>query len=78
ASYDQLKKWGIKSALTADPVWRLKSTPLPPGLETQFRKMFSNRTGLLVGLSLRESKNFSPVHLDTLVKAMAETLPTDA
>jgi polysaccharide pyruvyl transferase CsaB len=73
-----LKKWGITALLTADPVWRLQSSPLPQGLDTQFRKMFANRPGLLVGLSLRESKNFQSSHMDALLMAMAEALPTDA
>ncbi|HEY9682139.1 MAG TPA: polysaccharide pyruvyl transferase CsaB [Oculatellaceae cyanobacterium] len=73
-----LKKWGINAALTADPVWRLQSSPLPQGLDTQFRKMFANRPGLLVGLSLRESKNFQLDHMDALLNAMAEALPNDA
>ena len=77
-SYDQLKKWGIQSSLTADPVWRLEPTPLPQGLESHFRKQFGNRTGLLVGLSLRESKNFSSQHLEVLLKAMSSALPADA
>jgi polysaccharide pyruvyl transferase CsaB len=77
-SYDQLKKWGIRSSLTADPVWRLEPTPLPQGLESHFRKQFGSRTGLLVGLSLRESKNFTSQHLEILLKAMLNALPADA
>ena len=78
ASYNLLKKWGINCSLTADPVWRLTSSPLPQGLESQFRKMFSNRNGLLVGLSLRETKNFQAPHLDTLLKSLASALPPEA
>ncbi len=77
-SFNMLKNWGIDSSLTADPVWRLAASPLPTGLESQFRKMFANRPGLLVGLSLRESKNFKAAHLDALLKAMANALPDDA
>jgi polysaccharide pyruvyl transferase CsaB len=77
-SYDILKRWGIESSLTADPVWRLQPTSLPQGLESYFRKMFANRTGLLVGLSLRESKNFTAQHLEILLQSMLHGLPADA
>jgi polysaccharide pyruvyl transferase CsaB len=73
-----LVDWGIKNELTADPVWCLESTALPRGLESQFLKLFQGKSGPLIGLSLRETKAFTPAHLEALLKAMTEALPANA
>jgi len=73
-----LLDWGIKNELTADPVWCLEQTPLPRGLESQFLKLFAQREGPLIGLSLRETKAFTPMHFEALLKATSNALPSNA
>ena len=102
-SYSLLNHWHIPAQLTADPVWRLKPSPLPTSILEQFKSLDGNSSReksffpygsekiretaeadliaepkLMVGLSLRETKNFSASHMDTLVDALDKHLPAYA
>lgn len=74
-SKELLDSWNIDSILTADPVWCLEAKPLPDDIEQQLRAL---PTGKLIGLSLRESHNFTDAHLDAFVGAMLATAPDNA
>lgn len=64
------KSWGLKAGKTADPVWNLSGSPLPPEVERLFAKDASN-----VAISLRPHATFSEEHSRALAKILAQTLP---
>ncbi len=70
--------WGLTPELTCDPVWALEPTPLPDNVRGQLASLKDSggdATPPLVGLSLRESPNFSSDHLEMLDQALADALP---
>ena len=69
-----LSGWGIKSTLTADPVWCLESKPLPQRLEERMNEL-KGREQLVIGLSLRVSNNFSQADLPEFVTVLENSLP---
>jgi polysaccharide pyruvyl transferase CsaB len=102
-SHSLLHSWGIKSELTADPVWKLQQSTLPATIADQFKILTGANTReksflpygseakretvenelkeaptLLVGLSLRESKNFSEEQMETLANSLHKHLPDSA
>lgn len=75
-----LESWGLKPQLTADPVWCLKPSALPPALsvfEEREKKARGNinEERLLVGLSLRESQLVSRATIELLAEVMADRMP---
>ena len=77
ASFSMLEGWGVKAELTADPVWTLEESALPESVLQQMREA-RNGSSLVVGLSLRNSHNFSQARREILLSTMLETLPKDA
>ncbi|MBX9949374.1 MAG: polysaccharide pyruvyl transferase CsaB [Candidatus Obscuribacterales bacterium] len=77
ASLAMLENWKIKAELTADPVWTLDETALPEGVGRQIDKL-RNGNRLIVGLSLRNSHNFSEGRRAILLSVLLKTLPKDA
>jgi polysaccharide pyruvyl transferase CsaB len=75
-----LNSWGLEAQQTADPVWRLKKTPLPETFATAFAKMTAGKTNspLLVGLSLRPSPNFTSANMQILAQVLKDNLPDHA
>jgi polysaccharide pyruvyl transferase CsaB len=74
ASMNLLKSWGLNATQTADPVWCLTEKPLPQAIEKQLSELPSAK---LIGISLRESHNFSDTHLQSLARGLANELPRD-
>ncbi len=77
ASLDMLTHWKVKAELTADPVWTLEETELPESVIKQIDTVRSGK-GLVVGLSLRNSHNFSTARRETLTATLLKVLPDDA
>jgi polysaccharide pyruvyl transferase CsaB len=79
-SLDILAQWRLKAELTADPVWCLEPKPLPKELDELLKRSNKQKKveGLVVGLSLRASGNFSKQNVAALVEAMAQALPESA
>lgn len=77
ASLAMLENWKIKAELTADPVWTLDETALPDGVRRQIDSI-RNGNRLIVGLSLRNSHNFSESRRAILLSVLLKTLPKDA
>jgi polysaccharide pyruvyl transferase CsaB len=79
-SLDILTKWRVQAELTADPVWCLEPKPLPKELDELLKRTNKQKKtdGLVVGLSLRVSGNFSKQNVAALVEAMAQALPQSA
>ncbi|HEY9717663.1 MAG TPA: polysaccharide pyruvyl transferase CsaB [Trichormus sp.] len=79
-SLDILTQWRLKAELTADPVWCLEPKPLPKELDELLKRSNKQKKveGLVVGLSLRVSGNFSKQNVSALVEAMAQALPESA
>lgn len=75
ASKAILDRWEVPGAQTADPVWCLEAQRLPAAVDAQLQDISASK---LIGLSLRESHNFSDAHLEALVNAMATSLPESA
>jgi polysaccharide pyruvyl transferase CsaB len=68
-SFNWLKSWGLIAQLSADPVWRLEPSELPPEL------INLHRGELLIGLSLRQSPSFNQDHFKQLQIALRKSLP---
>lgn len=77
ASLAMLENWKVKAELTADPVWTLDETVLPDSVLEQIEN-FRDGNRLLVGLSLRNSHNFSDGRRAILLSVLLKTLPEDA
>lgn len=77
ASMAMLEKWNVKAELTADPVWTLDETPLPDSVAKQIDTIRSGNA-LIVGLSLRNSHNFSERRREILLATLLKALPEDA
>lgn len=77
ASMAMLESWNVKGELTADPVWTLDETRLPESVSAQMSELRS-QNGLVVGLSLRNSHNFSDRRREILLSTLLKTLPEDA
>lgn len=79
-SQELLESWGLKSELTADPVWNLKPSPPAPATQAAVAALSPGRDAdhPLVGLSIRPSSNFSERHNNSLLQALAAGLPTGA
>lgn len=77
ASFSMLEGWKVKAELTADPVWTLEESALPESVLHQVQTARSG-SSLVVGLSLRNSHNFSQARREILLSTMLETLPRDA
>jgi len=72
-----LKSWGIDNArLTADPVWCLEPSPLPPEVLAAFENLPPER--FLVGLSIRESHHVTRETVEAFAREMAQTVPPHA
>lgn len=76
ASFTMLEGWNVKAELTADPVWTLEESELPDSVLKQIETARSG-SSLMVGLSLRNSHNFSAARRAILLATMLETLPKD-
>ena len=74
-SLAMLESWKVKAELTADPVWTLEETDLPESVRKEIDTVRSGKN-LVVGLSLRNSHNFSErsrrMLLSTLLKSLTE------
>jgi polysaccharide pyruvyl transferase CsaB len=77
ASFSMLEGWKVKAELTADPVWTLEESALPESVLHQVQTARSG-SSLVVGLSLRNSHNFSQARREILLSTMLEALPRDA
>lgn len=77
ASLAMLENWNVKAELTADPVWTLEETELPESVSKQIDTVRSGK-GLTVGLSLRNSHNFSDARRELLLATLLKALPDDA
>jgi len=77
ASLAMLENWKVKAELTADPVWTLEESVLPDSVLEQIEN-FRDGNRLLVGLSLRNSHNFSDGRRAILLSVLLKTLPEDA
>lgn len=77
ASLAMLENWKVKAELTADPVWTLDETDLPDSVRKQIDSV-RPANGLVVGLSLRNSHNFSDSRREILLSVLLKTLPEDA
>jgi polysaccharide pyruvyl transferase CsaB len=77
ASLAMLTNWKVKAELTADPVWTLEETDLPESVIKQIDTVRSGK-GLTVGLSLRNSHNFSDARRELLLATLLKALPEDA
>ncbi|MCA9800424.1 MAG: polysaccharide pyruvyl transferase CsaB [Cyanobacteria bacterium HKST-UBA02] len=78
SSQTLLESWGIPSVLSADPVWRLKTTPLPAEMAAaldDMRRLHSE--GLFVGLSLRSSSGFGAAEAGKMADGLLESLPVE-
>ncbi len=76
-SMAMLESWNVKGELTADPVWTLDESKLPESVDAQMTELRS-QNGLVVGLSLRNSHNFSDRRREILLSTLLKTLPEDA
>ena len=76
-SFGLLSDWQINSSLTADPVWCLDKTSMPPGAGEQISRLKNNGSAIF-GLSLRQSSNFTDEHRQDLVTVLSSALPEDA
>jgi polysaccharide pyruvyl transferase CsaB len=74
-SHSLLQSWGIVASQTGDPVWRLKKSPLPETFVTALAEVTKPNQGLLVGLSLRPSPNFTIANYRMLAQVLEENLP---
>lgn len=77
ASLAMLTNWKVKAELTADPVWTLEETDLPESVIKQIDTVRSGK-GFTVGLSLRNSHNFSDARRELLLATLLKALPEDA
>ncbi len=75
-SLAMLESWKVKAELTADPVWTLDETALPESVSKQIAAIRPEK-GLVVGLSLRNSHNFSERRREILCTALLKALPKD-
>lgn len=77
ASFRLLQSWKIQAVRTADPVWSLAASALPPAVESELeavaRLPLSERPFLAV--SLRPSADFSETHLSGLADLLVRTVP---
>lgn len=76
-SFRLLSEWQITPTLTADPVWCLEKTEMPPGASAQISRL-KNHGSAIFGLSLRQSSSFTDEHRQDLVTVLAAALPEDA
>lgn len=65
-----LQSWHIPVIRTADPVWRLQETPLPPEVAKKIPE-----AGNLIALSLRPAANFTDKHVLALAKLLYRHAP---
>jgi len=73
-----LESWGIPSVLSADPVWRLKTTPLPAEMAAALDEMrHLHPESLFVGLSVRSSAGFGAARAGELVERLLDSLPVE-
>lgn len=71
-----LESWGIPSVLSADPVWRLETTPLPAEMAAALDEMRRQHPeSLFVGLSVRSSAGFGAAGAGELVERLLDSLP---
>lgn len=76
-SLAMLTEWKVAAELTADPVWMLAETPLPADVQKQIA-VLKDASSMVVGLSLRNSHNFSDARRDILIDVLHKALPADA
>lgn len=76
-SQTMLKEWNVDAELTADPVWTLEETALPAQMQAQIDGLKGTST-MVVGLSLRNSHNFTDARRDILIDVLDKTLPEGA
>ncbi len=74
SSQSLLESWQLQSQRTADPVWALKASPLPPAVQQALDQARTGPVEQLVGLSLRTGGGFSQTHLQKLVEALNQSL----
>jgi polysaccharide pyruvyl transferase CsaB len=79
-SHELMQAWGLKSELTADPVWCLAPTPPAPAVQAALEPLAAGRDAEhpLIGLSLRPSTLFSDQHNNCLLAALSAGLPAGA
>jgi len=79
-SLSLVESWGLPAELTADPVWCLEPSALPPTVQTRLDQLAAGQDAEhpVVGLSLRPSSDLSDHHLDTLLSALSAALPAGA
>lgn len=77
ASHLMLSGWGIKARRTADPVWALAPSPLPEAVRRRLDICPGSRPPL-VGISLRQTGQFTYGHVEVLDEALAHCLPGHA
>jgi polysaccharide pyruvyl transferase CsaB len=77
ASRLTLSGWGIKAKRTADPVWALAPSPLPEAVRRRLEIWPGGRPPL-VGISLRQTGQFTYGHVEALDEALAHCLPGQA
>ncbi len=75
ASMAYLKAWGLEGTRSADPVWMLEASTLPPEIETQLAGLDAAKVNSnCVGISLRPSPELTDEHLLKLADGLNESL----
>ncbi len=78
ASMAYLKSWGLKGTRSADPVWNLAPSELPPAVAAQLAAAgASAQNSKCVGLSLRPSPDLTEQHLKQLAEGLDAALAPD-
>ena len=76
-SLEMLQGWKVKAELTADPVWTLAETQIPESVREKIAAI-KEESPFVVGLSLRNSHNFSESKRELLLSTLLKTLPASA
>jgi len=79
-SIDMLNSWGLKGELTSDPVWAMKSSPLPEAVKLTLDNLRLNfpQKKKIIGLSLRTDSALADYHIKLLAGAIASTFSSSA
>ena len=78
ASMRFLADWQLKGTRSADPVWNLAATELPPAVKTQLTELGgSEKNSRCIGLSLRPSPELTNSHLERLSEGLHACLAED-
>lgn len=71
ASMRFLSNWQLKGTRSADPVWNLKASEVPPTVKKQLEELGGGeKNSRVVGLSLRPSPELTDAHLERLAEGL--------